>query len=261
MKTSAVTPPQFQILLETADYLAINKETGLPTQAPPQFPSLERQVRDYLLASTGGSEPPYLGVPHRLDRCSSGVILFAKTPRAARKIARQFEHREVQKTYWCCVEREFPSDRGTWVDHVKKVYGHPRAEIVPQDHPGAQVAIMHFEVLTRFSWGALLRIELETGRTHQVRLQAASRGHYVLGDVFYGGSVQFGEPQSDDRLRAIALHARSLTFLDVETRQPIQINAPLPTAWQEWIGDYVPSDSMHSIKSPGHCAKDDSRRE
>jgi 23S rRNA pseudouridine1911/1915/1917 synthase len=81
-------------------------------------------------------------------------------------------------------------------------------------------------------WGSWLEIELETGRTHQIRVQAAARGHAVLGDAFYGGTVSFGTQHVDERLRAIALHGRSLTFVDPASKAPATVTAPLSDDWQ-----------------------------
>ena len=110
-------------------------------------------------------------------------------------------------------------ETGRWEDFLYKVAGEPRAEVVGAGHPEGRHAALHYRVLKTFDWGSWLEIELETGRTHQIRVQAASRGHPVLGDKQYGSTVAFGPQFEDERLHAIALHARSLTFRDPETRQ------------------------------------------
>jgi 23S rRNA pseudouridine1911/1915/1917 synthase len=174
----------------------------------------------------------YLGVPHRLDRPVSGAIVFATRRRAAFKLSRQFERRQVKKLYWACVEGMVNPPGGEWTDHMRKVYGQPRAEIVLAGHPGAQLAKLRYRTLGRSEFGSWLEIELETGRTHQIRLQAASRGHPVLGDAFYGSRVPFGLQHEDERLRTIALHACSLSFVDPATNVPVTVEAPLPPHWQ-----------------------------
>src|ERR1700757_4880222 len=96
-----------EILFEDSSLLAVNKPAGLSTQLPPRIDSLERRVRERLAQQAADRGDPnaetYLGLPHRLDRPVSGVILFAKTRRAARLISRQFERRQVKKVYWACV--------------------------------------------------------------------------------------------------------------------------------------------------------------
>jgi 23S rRNA pseudouridine1911/1915/1917 synthase len=146
-------------------------------------------------------------------------------------LAQQFERRLVRKVYWACVAGEVTPAAGTWRDFVRKVPNEARAEVVGADHPDAQVAVLHYRTLGTRPWGTWLEIELETGRTHQIRLQAASRGHPVLGDFQYGSTVPFGPQHEDERLRAIALHARSLGFRHPKTREEVSLTAPVSTEW------------------------------
>ncbi|HUY90023.1 MAG TPA: RluA family pseudouridine synthase [Pirellulales bacterium] len=219
------------VLYESGPCLAVLKPAGLATQAPPGIDSLEVRIKSLLAERNPQHESVYLAVPHRLDRPVSGAMIFATRRRAAHKISQQFEHREVRKTYWACVEGEVSPAAGTWTDHMRKVYGHPQAEIVPAEHPEARRAVLHYRTLGRTARDSWLEIELETGRTHQIRLQAASRGHPVLGDAFYGGAISFGIQHADERLRGIALHGRSLAFRDPSTKEIVEITAPLPEAW------------------------------
>ncbi len=220
------------ILHEDAACLVVLKPAGLATQSPRGFDSLERRVRE-LLASRAPGEPVYLGVPHRLDRPVSGPVLLAKTRRAARKLSRQFERRQVGKIYWACVAGAVEPDAEDWIDFVRKLPGEPRAEIVPETHADAQRAVLHYHALAQSQRGTLLEIELETGRMHQIRLQAAARGHPVLGDVLYGSQIPFGPPPVEERERIIALHGRSLSFVHPDTQEPLLIEVPLPETWRE----------------------------
>jgi RluA family pseudouridine synthase len=222
----------FSILLEDDAVLVVSKPTGIATQAPVQFESLEARIRAYLSAAAGDPREVYLGIPHRLDRPVAGVIVFAKTRRAARQLARQFERRQVKKKYWACVERAVEPVDGTWTDFVRKVHGQPKTEVVAATHPDAQEAILHYRTLGQHRAGSWLEIELETGRTHQIRVQAASRGHVVLGDELYGSRIGFGRPSEDERLREIALFARSLEFVHPTSKLPIILEAPLNESWQ-----------------------------
>jgi len=224
-----------EILYQSPACLVVMKPAGLATQAPAQFDSLERRLRAWLGRPPSPHDHVYLGVPHRLDRPVSGAIVFALRRRAAFKLSRQFERREIKKVYWACVEGVVEPAEGTWTDTMRKVYGHPRAEIVPGDHPEAQKAVLHYRTLERTRFGSRLEIELETGRTHQIRVQASSRGHPVLGDDFYGGGVPFGVQHENERLRAIALHARSLSFVDPAGTEPVTVVAPLPAEWYEFL--------------------------
>ena len=221
----------FEILYHQGPCLAVSKPPGLLTQAPPGIDSLETRIKDFLRHSENKSGNVYLGIPHRLDRPASGAMVFARHSRAARRLAEQFEHRLVRKIYWACVAGSVAPAEGTWTDLMRKIPDQPRAEILSEGHPEGRLAVLHYRVLQSAPWGTWLEIELETGRMHQIRVQSASRGHPVLGDAIYGSPVPFGPQHEDERLRAIALHARSLTFRHPMTREPVTVTAPLPEAW------------------------------
>ena len=228
-----MSPPLgFEILYEEGGCLVVNKPPGVLTQAPPGIDSLEVRIKTYL-GGGNGLDGIYLGVPHRLDRPATGAILFAKDLRTLRKLGTQFEKRRVHKVYWACVEGRVAAETGRWEDFLYKVAGESRAEVVGPGHPEGRHAALHYRVLKTFDWGTGLEIELETGRTHQIRIQAASRGHPVLGDRQYGSTVAFGPQFEDQRLQAIALHARSLAFRDPETRQTVTVVATVPEYWPE----------------------------
>lgn len=122
-------------------------------------------------------------------------------------------------------------EAGTWRDTLRKVPSEPLAEVVADDHVEGRPAVLHYRVLGRAAWGSWLEIALETGRTHQIRIQAASRGYPVLGDEQYGSTTTFGIQFEDTRLRAIALHSRRLAFRHPMTRELVEVVAPLPSAW------------------------------
>ena len=222
----------FQVLYEQGGCLVVSKPAGVLTQAPPGIDSLEVRIKAYLGGSNGPGEV-YLGVPHRLDRPATGAIILAKDLRTLRKLGSQFENRRVHKVYWACIEGHVSMETGRWEDFVYKVAGEPRAKVVGAGHPEGRHAALHYRVLKTFDWGSWLEIELETGRTHQIRVQAASRGHPVLGDKQYGSTVPFGPQFDDERLQAIALHARSLSFRDPETRQTVTVVAPVADYWPQ----------------------------
>jgi RluA family pseudouridine synthase len=223
--------PGFAILLEDDACLGVIKPSGIATQAPVEYDSLEARIKRYL--APAGSDPAevYLGIPHRLDRPVTGVMIFAKTRRAARNLAKQFERRRVQKRYWACVERVVEPNAGTWTDYLWKVYGEPRAQVVDAAHPGAQEAVLRYRTVGRHRAGSVLEIELETGRTHQIRVQASSRGHAVLGDTMYGARSPFGPTVDEERQQRIGLLARELVFFHPSTREETRLIAPLDEAW------------------------------
>jgi 23S rRNA pseudouridine1911/1915/1917 synthase len=226
-------PVGFDILLEDSACLVVNKPGGLLTQAPLGIDSLEFRIKRLLKERDAKPGGVYLGVPHRLDRPASGVIVFAKNVRAARRISEQFEGRLVEKTYWALVEGVVQEDEATWTDHLKKIDGEPRTVVVDERDPEGQIAILHYRVLERLENRSLLEIKLETGRTHQIRVQCATRGHPLVGDELYGSGERFGPWSDDQRERLIGLHARSLKFRHPMTREVVNCVAPLPAMWLE----------------------------
>jgi RluA family pseudouridine synthase len=231
---------EVDILYEVGPCLVVNKPAGLLTQAPPGIDSLERRIKYLFKQRENKTGRVYLGVPHRLDRPVSGAIVFAKHARAARRLSEQFEGRLVDKVYWAVVAGRVTPDEGTWQDYMRKIPDRPLSEILPPTHPEARDAVLHYRVLAAGPWGTWLEIRLETGRMHQIRIQASSRSHPVLGDAMYGSPVPFGEQYTDWRLRAIALHARSLSFEHPMTREQVTLVAPLPRDWTE-LGLPLPS--------------------
>ncbi len=229
----AMEDPGFTLLYELGPCLVVSKPPGVLTQAPPGIDSIEVRVKAFLQRREALPHWGYLGVPHRLDRPASGAMVLGRTRRATQRLSEQFSERRVEKTYWALVEGTVAPSEGVWEDTMRKVPGEARAEIAPPDCPGARPAILRYRTIGPTEWGSWLAIELETGRTHQIRLQAASRGHPILGDVQYGARVPFGPQCEDERERAIALHARRLAFRHPKTREPVAVEAPLPAFWPD----------------------------
>ena len=214
--------------------LAINKPAGLLTLGAhdPAIPTLERQVRSYLKEKFQKPGNVYLGIPHRLDRPVSGVILFARNSKAAGRLAEQFRERQVRKIYWGIVSREPEQPEGCLTDWLLKEPDKAHVHVVPQGTPGARQAVLNYRSVGSNPWGTLLEIELETGRMHQIRVQLASRGWHILGDVQYGATRLLMDPApTDATLNPIALHARQITFLHPVRYDSVTVTAPLPENW------------------------------
>jgi 23S rRNA pseudouridine1911/1915/1917 synthase len=181
------------VLHEHAGVLAVHKPAGLATQAVRGIDSMECRVREML---AGRGHDGYLGVPHRLDRCVSGVMLFATTRRAARKLARQFERREITKRYLAIVQAPgsglLPKAGDLWVNHIFKLAGQARGWIATPDDPVAREARSRVLAVSRQNAGVVLELEPETGRMHQLRIQTACRGMPIAGDLLYGSTVRVG---------------------------------------------------------------------
>lgn len=236
-----------RVLREGAGVVALWKPAGLATQAPPGIDSAEAWLRGRL---HGGSRGGYVGVPHRLDRAVSGVVLLAATPRAARQLSRQFERRQVTKGYLAIVT-EAANAAGTsadgfeWHDTIEKIPECARARIVVEGTPAGRPAVTRGRVLRRLSAGRLLiSLAPVTGRMHQLRLQAAARGLPVLGDDLYGSvdadwsariatAADVWRDSAVAGTPAIALHAARIDYADPDGGGPVAVEAPLPDYWDE----------------------------
>lgn len=217
------------ILYEDPHCLAVIKLAGELTQGvPADGPTLEGAVRRHLCPEDPASV--YLGTVHRLDRPVSGVVLWAKTPKAARRLAAEFASREALKEYWAVVEGVVPVTglAVAWEDWLLSPERSGVARTVDLGAPGARRAVTRMRtdradaLPEQTSW---LRLWPETGRTHQLRVQASSRGLAILGDRVYGSNRPFGP--------GIALHARSLRIRHPILRGPLELVAPLPSCWAE----------------------------
>jgi 23S rRNA pseudouridine1911/1915/1917 synthase len=234
------------ILFEDHHCLALAKPAGQFAQgkwAPAGETTLETAVRAYL-------DPPapdsvYLGIVHRLDRPTSGVLVWAKTLKAARRLSSQFRERSVVKEYWAIVgltqataasrplispePAKCPSgENAIWTDWLLRADSNGVASAVDAGTAGAREAVTSVIVASPVSVPpgcAWLQLWPRTGRTHQLRLQAARRGMPILGDATYGSPLPFPEPHG------IALHARSLRFRHPTTGVELAIEAPLPSSW------------------------------
>lgn len=222
-----------QVLFEDNHCLAVAKPAPLLTQAPPDVPSLEALAKAYLRERYAKKGNVYLGIPHRLDRPVSGVVLFARNSKAAARLAEQFAQRAVGKVYWGAVEGTVEPIAGDWEDWLRKVKEEARVERAEPLAEGARRAVLRYRVVQPIADGALVEFRPETGRMHQIRAQAAWHGHPLRGDALYGARLPFGPPADLPRDRVIALHARSLTFLHPIRYEPMTITAPLPSLWAE----------------------------
>lgn len=225
-----------QVLFEDSHCLAVAKPAPLLTQAPAGIDSLEARVKAYVKERYHKAGNVYLGIPHRLDRPVSGVVLFARNSKAARRLAEQFQGRQVAKLYWGVVEGVVEPAEGAWQDWLRKLPDEARSESVGPHEPGARQALLRYRRLGYCDGGTLLELTPETGRMHQIRVQAAARGLPLRGDVLYGAQLPFGPPADVPRERVIALHARSLTFLHPIRYEPVSLTAPLPELWRRELG-------------------------
>lgn len=215
---------QLEVLYEDNHLLAVNKPAGLATMgASAGAPSLWEAAKAHLKQRYQKPGNVYLGVVMRLDAVASGVVLFARTSKAAARLSEQFRTRAVTKEYWAFVEGT-PAAKRECVDWLVKNEQRQRIELARAGQSGAQEARLNYQLREQLPRGAWLEIELLTGRKHQIRVQLASRGHPILGDRKYGARSQFAA--------GIALHARRLVVSHPVQKETIELIAPLPPTWR-----------------------------
>jgi 23S rRNA pseudouridine1911/1915/1917 synthase len=221
-----VSLPPLNILYEDNHCLAIAKPAGcLSAHYQGKEETLDRAVKSYLKAKYGKPGNVFLGIVHRLDRAVSGVLLFARTSKAAARLAEQFRQGTVEKIYWAAVEGNLPRHAGTLEDWLQKDRTLGRVLVRPPRALGARQALLRFQRKAQHDGLTWLEVRPQTGRTHQLRVQLAHHGYPIYGDAQYGSVHTFEG--------AIALHARVLTFLHPIRHEPITLTAELPPAWRE----------------------------
>lgn len=184
-------------------------------------------TRDYLREKYQKPGNVFVGVVHRLDRPVSGVVLFARTSKGASRLSEQFRTHSVQKTYLALVEGAVDIRRGELYDRLSKDRDRNVVSVVSDKQPG-QECILSFERLERHGRLTLLRIQPQTGRSHQIRVQLASRGWPIVGDRKYGSQTR--------AQGSIALHAASLEFSHPTTGAPIVVSSEFPAEWRKlWM--------------------------
>src|SRR4051812_30149617 len=218
-----------EVLYEDNHSLVVNKPAGLLTQGDATGdPTVLDLTRAYLKERYGKPGNVFVGLVHRLDRPTSGVVLLARTSKAAGRLSAQFRDGTVAKTYWAVVEGTCRDDSGEWADTLSKDEGENRVRVVPEGSPGGQPARVAYRVLERRAKTTLLELRPATGRSHQLRVQLASRGLPIVGDRKYGARSRLialdGQPR-------IALHAREVRFKHPTRPEHLTIAAPLPADW------------------------------
>jgi 23S rRNA pseudouridine1911/1915/1917 synthase len=264
-----------EILFEDNHLLAVNKPAGLLSQGdrsgePSQVDVVTHDLK-HRYAKPGRV---YVGLLHRLDRPASGVMLLAKTSKAATRLSEQFRARTIAKIYWAIVAGSPSAEAGIWSDVLAKDSRTNRSGIRRSDAPVGQVrgpdvpvgqsrkkgdtrhfsravdktASVEFRTLERWKRCSKLELRPLTGRSHQLRVQLGSRGLPILGDIKYGSKQRLNA--LDGRTR-IALHARQITFAHPTHRQAITVVAPLHEDWPELLPGWPAADFGTSIRADG----------
>ncbi len=218
-----------EILFEDNHCLTVNKPAGLLTQGDVTGePTLLDVARAYLKERYHKPGNVFVGLVHRLDRPTSGVVLLARTSKAAGRLSEQFREGMIEKTYWAVVEGNCPEDSGEWTDMLSKDERRNVIRVVDRGVTGGHEARVTFRVLECDRKTTMLELRPLTGRSHQLRVQLASRGLPIVGDRKYGASIRLLALDGHPR---VALHARQLKFTHPTRTEVISVSAPVPADW------------------------------
>lgn len=211
-----------QVLYEDNHIIIVNKRAGDIVQGDKTGDQpLSDVVKEYLKDKYNKLGNVYLGVVHRLDRPTTGIVMFAKTSKALPRLNKLFSDKEAKKTYWAIIKNTPPKTQDTLLHWLKKNPKNNKSSAHLKEIGESKKAILHYQLLKSLDNYYLLGIELETGRHHQIRSQLASIGCPIKGDLKYG----FDRSNPD---ASIHLHARQLQFIHPVSKENINIIAPLP---------------------------------
>lgn len=215
-------PESFTVLHEDNHLLVVNKPAGILVQGDQTGDTpLVDLCKAYLKEKYSKPGAVFLGVVHRLDRPVSGVVVLARTSKALSRMNRLFSERETVKTYTAIVAQRPPANQGNLVHWLQKDERKNRSTVFTQETLGAMRAELSYELLAQVGKYWLLKVNPRTGRPHQIRVQLASMGCPIVGDIKYSG-----ESASD--YHGIYLHARQLEFLHPVTKEMVSFTAPFP---------------------------------
>lgn len=217
-----------QILYEDNHLLIINKNVGQLVQGDKTGDeSLLDTIKNYIKIRDHKAGNVFLGLVHRIDRPTSGLVIYAKTSKALSRLTQMVKNREIKKTYWAVVPKEIVPQSQRLVHYLKKNEKNNKAIIFTKPTDGAKESILTYQIIKKLDNYQLLEVDLETGRHHQIRAQLSKIGVPIKGDLKYGS------PRSNAN-GGISLHARKLEFIHPVTKESISITAPIPQTDSIW---------------------------
>lgn len=211
-----------QIIYEDNHLLVVNKRSGdlIQGDRTGDMP-LSEKAKAYIKKKYNKPGNVYLGIPHRLDRPTSGVVVFAKTSKALSRLNKLFASRDITKIYWAVVQNAPKNTRGTLEHYLLRNRRQNKSYSHDKEVKGSKLGILHYQVIKELGEYHLLEVNLETGRHHQIRSQLAKIGSTIKGDLKYGADQS--NPDG-----SIHLHARALYFTHPVSKKELKLVAPPP---------------------------------
>ncbi len=220
--SSRSTPSTLKILHEDNHIIVINKRVGDIVQGDKTGDKpLSDVVKEYIKEKYNKPGEAYLGVVHRLDRPTSGIVVFARTSKALTRLNELFKNRETKKTYWAVVKNKPPKDSDSLVHYLKRNEKNNTSKAHIKEVPDSKIASLDYKVICQLNSYYVLEIRLHTGRHHQIRAQLSAIGCPIKGDLKYG----FDRSNSNG---GIHLHARQLEFIHPVSKVDLLLTAPTP---------------------------------
>jgi 23S rRNA pseudouridine1911/1915/1917 synthase len=216
------TATNLQVLHEDNHLIIVNKRVGDIVQGDKTGDvPLSEIVKEYIKHKYQKPGAVYLGVVHRLDRPTSGLVIFAKTSKALSRLNELFSSRQTQKTYWAVVKNKPPQEQDSLQHFISRNEKNNTSKAHSKEVPNSKLAVLDYKVIQKLNAYYALEINLHTGRHHQIRAQLAAIGCPIKGDLKYG----FERSNPDG---GIHLHARNLVFTHPVSKDQIEITAPTP---------------------------------
>ncbi len=213
---------KLDILYEDNHLIIINKQPGVLTQGDKTGDeSILDFAQRYIAKKYNKPGKAFVGLPHRLDRPTSGVVVLCRTSKSLERMNKIFKNREVEKTYWAVVDHKPPQKEGKLCNYIRKDEKKNKSFIYPKEIKGSSTAVLNYTLLKNLDTYFLLEVNLETGRHHQIRAQLANIGCHIKGDVKYGA-------RRANKDLSIHLHARSISFVHPVKQEEIKVVAPPP---------------------------------
>lgn len=216
------------ILFEDNHLIIVNKRSGEIVQGDKTGDEpMSEKVKRYIKQKYNKPGDVFIGTPHRIDRPTSGIVIFAKTSKSLMRLNKMFQDKEIQKTYWAIVKNPPKNKEGKLVHYLKKNEAKNKSFAQETMFQGAKVAELTYKVIFDFDNYFLLEISPKTGRHHQIRVQLSEMGSPIKGDLKYG----FNRSNKD---ASISLHARKISFLHPVRKEQMEVVAKVPSDDPLW---------------------------